>query len=416
MSKGRIRVLYIQKPPGGGTATGLYDLVKGIDLDFYEPIVLFLRPNIYFDKFKKLGIQVLNYENFSHSAIKSIPNVYKRDIAASLSKLARWLGVTYTTLKQFYLLIRNDLTVAYNISLLIKKLKIDIVHQNDNLPADRASVLGSIFAKVPQVCHIRTLKKLSYVEKCLGRFIHAFIYMSKSIEDLYVKQGIPDKKGRVIYDAFNFDDYKKADTEQIANIKSEFGILNGERLICNVGRLVRWKGQDVFIKALADVIKSEPKTKAVVVGSTNSTTEEKIYFEELQYLVKELGLSNNVIFAGFRSDVPLIMASSDVIVHSSTEPEPFGRVIVEGMLAGKPVIATAAGGVLDIIHDQVTGLLVPIKNPKAMAEAIQYLLKNPKLANHIRENAKADAKKRFNVNQHVKSVQKIYHSMLKSSK
>jgi glycosyltransferase involved in cell wall biosynthesis len=414
MSKGRLRVLYIQKPPGGGTATGLYDLVRGLNLELYEPIVLFLQPNIYFDKFKELDIKVLCYNKMFHSGIKNVSAVYKRDIAASLSKVANWIGVAYVTLKQCYLLIRKDLTVAYKISRLINDLKIDIVHQNNNLPADRATVLGAIFAKVPQVCHIRTLKRLSYIEKVLSRFIHAFIYMSKSIENLYIQEGIPVKKGNIIYDAFNADEYEIIDAKQVSEIKSDFGILNGERLVGNVGRIVRWKGQDVFIKAMAEVIKKDPRIKAIIVGPTNSSIEQKIFFNELKKLTNELGLANHVIFTGFRSDIPQIMASSDVIVHSSTEPEPFGRVIVEGMLAGKPVVATAAGGVLDIIHDEVTGLLVPIKDSKAMANAISYFLKNPEIAKRISDKSKEDAIRRFNVNQHVKAVQNIYQQIMEA--
>lgn len=415
MNKDRLRILYIQKPPGGGTATGLYDLVRGLNSNFFEPVVLFLQPNIYSDKFKELDIKVLCYDKMFHSGIKNVSVVYKRDIAASLSKIADWIGVAYATLKQFYLLFRNDLTVAYKISRIIKDLKIDIVHQNNNLPADRATVLGAIFAKVPQVCHIRTLKRLSYIEKYLSRFIHTFIYMSKSIGNLYIEEGIPVKKGIIIYDAFKSDEYEKIDAKQVSEIKSGFGILNGERLVCNVGRLARWKGQDVFIKAMAAVIKKHPRTKAIVVGPTDSTVEQVKYFNELKKMTEKLRLTNHIIFTGFRSDIPQIMVASDIVVHSSSEPEPFGRVIVEGMLAGKPVVATAAGGVLDIIKDEVTGLLVPIKDSAAMGNAISYLLENQEIAKRISDKAKEDARRRFNVNQHVKAVQKIYQEILKTN-
>ena len=87
-------------------------------------------------------------------------------------------------------------------------------------------------------------------------------------------------------------------------------------------------------------------------------------------------MSDRVILTGVRSDIPRIMAASDIVVHSASEPEPFGRVIVEAMAAGRPVVATAAGGVLDIIEDQVTGLLVPSKNVTLMAKAIQQFLQN----------------------------------------
>ncbi len=411
MRKSRVRILYIQKVPIGGTVTGLYELVKGLDLKIYDPIVLFLEPSIYADKFRELGAKVIIFDDPSHSLKRNTSALPKRDIAASLSRLANWLGEGYRILKQLYLFIRKDLPLSYRIHHVIKATGVDFVHQNDNLPADRATVLGTIFCNIPQVCHIRTLKKLSYIEKFLSRFVNALIYMSTSIETEYIQQGISAEKGKVIYDAFDPKEYEEIDSNQIAGLKSEFKILDGEKIICNIGRLARWKGQDVFLKAMAEVIKTDPDTKAIIVGPTNSSIERKIYFNELKKLVNDLGLTNHVLFTGFRSDIPQIMVTSDIVVHSSSEPEPFGRVIVEGMLAGKPVIATAAGGVLDIITDEVTGLLVPIKDSKAMANAIRYLLNNPEIAKRISDKAKEDARRRFNVNQHVQAVQNIYYQI-----
>jgi glycosyltransferase involved in cell wall biosynthesis len=128
-----------------------------------------------------------------------------------------------------------------------------------------------------------------------------------------------------------------------------------------------------------------------------------------------LQLSDHFIFTGFRADVPRIMATSDIVVHSASEPEPFGRVIVEAMAAGRPVVATAAGGPLDIIEDQVTGLLVPPQNAALMAKAIQQLLQNREQATMIGQRAQQVAKERFSVEQHVTAVQRIYQKILAPS-
>jgi glycosyltransferase involved in cell wall biosynthesis len=106
------------------------------------------------------------------------------------------------------------------------------------------------------------------------------------------------------------------------------------------------------------------------------------------------------------------MAMSDLIVHSASEPEPFGRVVVEAMLAGRPVVATAAGGVLDIVEDRVTGLTVPPKDPAAMAGAIQYLLQHPVAARAMGQRARQEASKRFSVKQHADGVQCLYQTIL----
>ena len=106
------------------------------------------------------------------------------------------------------------------------------------------------------------------------------------------------------------------------------------------------------------------------------------------------------------------MAASDILVHSVSLPEPFGRVIVEGMLAKRPVVATAAGGVLDSIEDQVTGLLVPLQNPSKMAETILWVINHPEQAVCMGETAQQKAKERFSIKQHVFSIQQIYQKIL----
>ena len=138
------------------------------------------------------------------------------------------------------------------------------------------------------------------------------------------------------------------------------------------------------------------------------------YNNRVHSLVKSLNLENRIIFTGFRSDVPSLMRAMDVIVHASTTPEPFGLVIVEGMAAGKPVIATAAGGVLDIIEDGVNGLLVPIKDSGEMAKAILYLISNPGKAKEMGLAARRHVAQKFTIQHQITSMQNLYDSFFES--
>ncbi|HEY4803604.1 MAG TPA: glycosyltransferase, partial [Paraburkholderia sp.] len=110
-----------------------------------------------------------------------------------------------------------------------------------------------------------------------------------------------------------------------------------------------------------------------------------------------LGVSDRLIFAGFRDDMPAWMKAVDVILHTSTEPEPFGRVIVEGMAAGRPVIASAAGGVTEIVNHGRNGWLVQPGNPAALADAIETVRRAPELAQDVASRARDDAAQRFSV-------------------
>jgi glycosyltransferase involved in cell wall biosynthesis len=145
---------------------------------------------------------------------------------------------------------------------------------------------------------------------------------------------------------------------------------DGPLRIVMLGRLARWKGQDVFLRAFAEAFPGGEE-EAVVAGS--ALFGEDAYAAELHDLAKELGIADRVTFTGFVDDVESLLAGVDVLVHASVIPEPFGRVIVEAMVAGIPVIASDAGGPAEIITDGVDGLLFPSGDVAAMAAAVRGL-------------------------------------------
>ena len=119
---------------------------------------------------------------------------------------------------------------------------------------------------------------------------------------------------------------------------------------------------------------------------------------------QELGISQRVHFLGFRADVPRLMRLVRVILHTSTSPEPFGRVIVEGMLARKPVVASRAGGVSEIVTHGKTGYLVPPGDASELAATVNRLLADPGQAEEVARAGRADAEARFTVSAMVEGV------------
>lgn len=167
--------------------------------------------------------------------------------------------------------------------------------------------------------------------------------------------------------------------------------LSADTVVGVFSRLAPWKGQHIVIEAVAQL----PGTHVVLVGS--ALFGEEAYVEKLRRLAVKLGVSDRVHFLGFRHDVQAIMRSVDVVIHSSTSPEPFGRVIVEGMLARKPVIATAAGGALEIVEHGVNGLLVPAGDIGALIEAIRTLADRSDYARSLAENGFIRAEAEFSL-------------------
>ncbi len=152
-------------------------------------------------------------------------------------------------------------------------------------------------------------------------------------------------------------------------------------VVTMVGRLSPIKGQAYFLKAMAKVIRSMPYVKVRIVGDASPGKDS--YKQELIVMTRHLGLSEHVEFLGNRRDVPQILADSDVVVLASVVPEAFGRVILEAQAVGVPVVATKVGGVVEVIEDEKTGLLVLPRDTDGMAQAILRILNDRKLAREI---------------------------------
>ena len=152
----------------------------------------------------------------------------------------------------------------------------------------------------------------------------------------------------------------------------------GEWRICTIGRLTPIKGHRELIQAFRIVAKEFPRARLSIVGGASAPHEK--YLKEVERLVVELGLKEKVEFVGHQPDVPRILAGMDLVVLPSTGQEAFGRVLIEAGAAGVPVVATAVGGVAEVVVDRRTGFLVPPKDIMAMSSAMITLLKDRHLA------------------------------------
>jgi glycosyltransferase involved in cell wall biosynthesis len=176
-----------------------------------------------------------------------------------------------------------------------------------------------------------------------------------------------------------------------------------------LGRLTPWKGQDVFLRAFAEAFPNGDES-ARLIGAP--LFEEHEYEAELVALTSELGLDSRVEFRGFRSDVWDELSQLDALVHCSVIPEPFGQVVVEGLIAGLPVIATRDGGPGEIITDGVNGLLVPNSDTTRLAAALLRLRSDAELRGHLVEGARGSAA-RFGPDQYRRDMMAVYTPLLR---
>ncbi len=175
-------------------------------------------------------------------------------------------------------------------------------------------------------------------------------------------------------------------------------------LIGLFGRLTEWKGQHVLIDALTDL----PGVHAVIVG--DALFGEVEYRASLHARAAAAGVAARVTWLGFRDDVPALMRAMDIILHASTAPEPFGRVIVEAMLARRPVIATRGGAAAEILGEAYP-YLVPAANPAALAAAARRIigLPAPDLSRLVAENF-ARASGEFSLDAMLQAIDRLLHA------
>jgi glycosyltransferase involved in cell wall biosynthesis len=162
-----------------------------------------------------------------------------------------------------------------------------------------------------------------------------------------------------------------------------------------VGTFAKWKGQDVFLEAAAKIDPSRPSRFYIVGGPIYRTGGSQWTLEELKARAHELNLAGRVGFAGFQRDPSSAIRGLDVVVHASTRPEPFGRVIVEGMACGKAVIAVKDGGSAELFDDDVTALGTAVDNPGALAVAMDRLIGDADLRAKLGTNGRASVVERF---------------------
>lgn len=179
-----------------------------------------------------------------------------------------------------------------------------------------------------------------------------------------------------------------------------------------VGRLTPLKGHSFFLHAMVKVARAMPNIRIWIIGDAPAAKQS--YKNELRVLARRLGIQDHVEFLGNRKDVAQLLAQADVFVLSTVTQEAFGRVILEAQAAGVPVVATSVGGVVDIIDDGKTGLLVLPKDPDGMARAVLRVLNDKKFAAQLVDAARQKLLEQFTLERMASQTLEVYAELLNS--
>lgn len=276
----------------------------------------------------------------------------------------------------------------------------------------KALVVGAIASLLsgrPFVYHLHDIISPDHFSASNRRIIvtlanraRLIIANSQASRDAFIAAGGSADTIQVIYNGFRLETYRAIEPHQ-TDIRSDVN-LNGKFVIGHFSRLAPWKGQHILIQALAHCSEN---VIALFVG--DALFGENDYAAGLCRLVQDLNLKHRVHFLGFRSDVPALMQTCNLIAHTSTAPEPFGRVIVEAMLCNRPVVAVDAGGAVELIEHGCTGWLSAPNDVHNLVDIITMVHNQPEIAKATAQKAQYQAQKRFNLANTNQQIETLLH-------
>lgn len=193
--------------------------------------------------------------------------------------------------------------------------------------------------------------------------------------------------------------------------RAALGIQPDEFAVGIAGRLQRWKGQDVVLRAAASLIRARPQARLFVIGGALFGLDAG-FEQELRRLAADLGIGDRVAFTGHRDDVGDCLAALDVVVHASVHPEPFGLALVEAMAAGTALVAADGGAAREIVTHDSDGLLVPPGDHEALAAALLDLCDNPAHRADLAVAGEWTASVRFDATLMTRQMEYLYRSLL----
>ncbi len=296
---------------------------------------------------------------------------------------------------------------VYRIVRSLKRHGADLVHTN-SLKGHLLGGMAARMARLPLIWHMRDLlgegEGLGVVRQAAATCRPRVIAISEAVARQFEGLPVPVE---VVPNGVPLERFTPGEPPE--QLRAEWELEPEAQVVMCLGRLTPWKGHRTLLQAFAQMAERCPQARLLIVGEVAFWADE--YGEELHALTARLGLNGRVIWAGFRSEVPELLRLADVLVLPSRN-EPFGRVLIEAMATGKPVVATNSGGAPEIVVPEETGLLVPPENAGALAGALERLLGDAELRRRLGAAGMERARVHFDVRRVVEQVQAIYGEML----
>lgn len=294
---------------------------------------------------------------------------------------------------------------AVRLARLLRRERADLLHTHTLAAANALGRSAARLAGVPVISHLHienhfrpaTRPILAAIDNASARLCARLVAVSDDTKRAYEEQGYPRGRIEIVYNGVELDGPRR-------DVRAELGVPDGRPLVGEIGRLCDVKGQRELIAALAQV----PEAYAVLLGAD---VERGGAFEaELQREAERLGVRDRVVFAGHREDASELLGGLDVFALPSwTEGMPLA--VLEAMAHGRPVVATPVGGTPEVVVEGETGLLVPPRDPDALAAALRRLLADRELRVRMGEAGRQRVAERFTAEAMTRRILELYDAV-----
>lgn len=394
----RRRILYCEGNVDGtigGSFYSLLFLVENLDRTRFHPIVVFHRDNLLIPRFQASGADV-------HVIAPSPPLCLRAD------RGWRWAEPLVKVLQKGANAWRHLVGGGLRCALFLRRHRVDLVHLNNSILRNHPWMLAALLTRTPCVTHERGINRFySHEARFFARRLKAIICISGAVRASLLDSRVTHQRLVLIHNGLDASRIKPSAPD--GEIRARHGISPSAPVVGIVGNIKEWKGQHVVVRACGRLRQRLPGLYCLLVGDTSA--EDLAYRQELEALVREQGLQRHVIFAGYQQNPADYMNAMDVVVHASTLPEPFGRVLIEAMALGKPLVASRDGAVTEIVTEETSGLTFSPGDDLALANQVYRLLTDKTFAARIGENARHRVKE-FDIRGNVKRTQELYEEIL----
>jgi glycosyltransferase involved in cell wall biosynthesis len=227
--------------------------------------------------------------------------------------------------------------------------------------------------------------------------VDAFVAASEAIRAMLIEDGMPADRVFTVHDGI---DVARVERAEAVNLREEFWFPPHSFVAGNIAALVPHKGQKYLVDAAAAVVHEAPEARFVILGEGELR-------HDLEQQIRRLHLGQHVVLAGFRPEVLGLLKGFDLFVMSSVT-EGLGSALLDAMAAERPIVATKAGGIPEVITDGETGLLVPPRDSRALAAGVLALLRDPGRRARLARTAHVRVAERFSVDRMVDGTLGVY--------